>query len=287
MEESKERKERLRLMRAKADQAENSKDSETTLAMPFHLSNPLIETSAATPPQEPSRFDFYTDPMAAFTANKKRNTESHHVSLDHYTHTPPINSGSPMLRAPYPVPGPRAEMTPIAHQFQGSYFLDQGNLGPSNGPGSTMGYNFPGVQPRGHNFQSPRFGPMGSPFNTGRGGSGNRWQGNSLSHGSGRRGGGGGRGMGGRFSTMERPLGPERFSHSSMIEDPWKFLTPVTWKGVDAPLSRLYTSEASRSSFEMHKTKVDNTPKNVSSQPSLAEYLAASFDEAANDASNT
>ncbi|XP_062076991.1 protein SICKLE [Humulus lupulus] len=264
MEESKERRERLRVMRAKADQAENSTNNETTPAMPFsHLSNPLVDTSAATPSQEASRFDFYTNPMAPFSANKKRNTATHHIPSHHYA---------------YPVPGPTSEMTQVAPQFQSNYYPYQGNLGPPNVPGSTMA-----TQPRGHNFLSPGFRPMGmdSPSNAGRGG--NRWHGSSLSPGSGRR--GGRRGMGGRSSsTMDRQLGPERFYDYSMIEDPWKFLTPVSWKEVDAPLSRLYTSEASRPSFDMHKTKAEHTSNSLNPQPSLAEYLAASFSEAVNDA---
>ena len=107
VEESEKRRESLRAMQAEAAQAENSNDIETTPAMPGYLSDPLIETSAATPSQEASRatsrFDFYTDPVSAFSANKNRSMTSDHTSPDCYT--PPFNSGSTMLRFPTPVPG--------------------------------------------------------------------------------------------------------------------------------------------------------------------------------------
>lgn len=101
MEESEKRKERLRAMRAEAAHTDNSNNIGITPAMPCYLSNPLIENSAAMPPQT-SRFDFYTDPMAAFS-NKRRNTISDQISSDH--NPPPINSGPSMLRFPSPVPG--------------------------------------------------------------------------------------------------------------------------------------------------------------------------------------
>ena len=193
-------------------------------------------------------------------------------------------------------------------------YMDQVNLASSIGPGSIVSYNFPTTQPRGHNFSSPQFGPTGSPFNAGPGrahwlshssspGSGRgggpspnlgrgerRWHGRSPSPGSGQR---GGRGLGSSDhpSAMDRPFGPERFYDDSMIEDPWKFLTPVIWKEVAAPLSRLSTPDSSRSwtprSPSMKKTKVSDASNKTSSQPSLAEYLASSFNEAVNDAPST
>ncbi|PON89843.1 M-phase-specific PLK1-interacting protein-like [Trema orientale] len=342
MEESEKRRERLRAMRAEAAQAENSNSIETTPGIPCYLSNPLIETTAAMLSQEASRatprFDFYTDPMAAFSANKRRNTTSNQSSSDYYT--PPVNSGSSMLRFPSSVPGPRnTEMTPLHHQFQSNYsldqrmyqprgfghnyvshrapigisrpfYMDQGNLDTSIGPSSAAGYNFPTTQPRGHNFPCPRFSPTGSPsFNAGQGRAhwldqsaspvsghgggpspssgrgGNRWRGSSPSPNPGRR---GGRGLGssGRPFTTDRPQGPEGFYDDSMIEDPWKFLTPVIWKEVDAPLRSLSTPDSSRS-LGMKKTTVSDALNKSNSQPSLAEYLAASFNEAVNDAPST
>ncbi|EXC52457.1 hypothetical protein L484_000896 [Morus notabilis] len=345
MEESEKRRERLRAMRHEAAAQSVNSDNNEAPAMPCYLSNPLVETSAAAPPPEQShgtsRFDFYTDPMAAFSANKRRNNTSDPISSHHVT--PPANSGSPMLRSPSPFSGPRyAGMSP-AHQFQSNYSpnprmyqpqgfghdpisqsgelgmsrpfnMHQGNMDPSIGPGSAAGYyNFPSNQPRGSRFPSPRIGPTGSFFNAGqgrahwhnhspnpglgRGGSpspslgrgGGRWHGGSTSPGSGRRG-GRGPGSAGRHFTMDRQLGPERFYDESMIEDAWKFLEPVVWREVDASLSSLSTPDSSKSwitrSLGAKKAKVSDSTSKSGSQPSLAEYLAASFDEANKDESS-
>lgn len=106
MEESEKRRERLRAMRAEAARSENSNSIEAS-AMPGYLSNPLVEISAAFPAQEESRrtprFDFYTDPMAAFSGNNRRNNTNDQIS-SHFL-TPPVNSGSPVFRSSSPLPG--------------------------------------------------------------------------------------------------------------------------------------------------------------------------------------
>ncbi|GMN40157.1 hypothetical protein TIFTF001_009387 [Ficus carica] len=358
MEESEKRRERLRAMRAEAARSENSNSIEAS-AMPGYLSNPLVEISAAVSAQEESRrtprFDFYTDPMAAFSGNNRRNNTNDQIS-SHFL-TPPVNNGSPMFRSSSPLPaGPgNAGITPVAHQFQSNYppnprmyqpqgfghnpisgspmgmsrpfnmhqgnmdpsgmsrpfNMHQGNMDPSIGPGSAASYyNFPSNQPRESRFPSPRFGPTGSPsFNAGQGradwhnhspnpalgcgGSpgpgrgGGRWHGSRGSPGSGRRG-GRGPGSGGHHFTMDRPQGPERFYDKSMIEDPWKFLEPVV---MDASFSSSNTPDSSKSWIPRYigakKAKVSDATNKSSSQPSLAEYLASSFDEAVNDESST
>lgn len=70
-----------------------------------------------------------------------------------------------------------------------------------------------------------------------------------------------------------------------MIEDPWKPLKPVIWKTVNAHASSMNTPDSLNSwlpkSMAMKRAKVADAPSQSSSQPSLAEYLAASFNEAA------
>lgn len=82
-EESEKRKERLKAMRMEASECGNYNETENQLQ---GLSNPLVESPSgqaefcAAP-----RFDYYTDPMAAFSANKKRNNVSPQVSQACYT----------------------------------------------------------------------------------------------------------------------------------------------------------------------------------------------------------
>ncbi|PQQ07416.1 collagen alpha-1(I) chain [Prunus yedoensis var. nudiflora] len=151
---------------------------------------------------------------------------------------------------------------------------------PLGSPGSNSG------QGRGHwrsNSPSPHsvHGGNTSPgSSSGRGGG--HW---STSPGLGRR---GGRGLGSHGpSAMEKQLGPERFYNDSMVEDPWKFLKPVIWKGVDTPMKRFYSPGSSKPPIEKSSSTKDASISEGSnkstSQPSLAEYLAASFNDAVKD----
>ncbi|KAL5559961.1 hypothetical protein UlMin_036172 [Ulmus minor] len=342
--ESEKRKDRLRAMRADAAQAENSTNVVTS-AMPHHLLNPLLENPAAMPLQEESRatarFDYYTDPMAAFSGNKRRNMSSDQVATGHFT--PQVNQfqgncpPDPAMNQPQInqfhsnySPDPRM-YRPQSNQFPNNYSPDprmyrgqgfghssfqgnpvgmsrpfnnvhQGNPGFPLGPGSGVSHNFSPTPPR---FPSPRFGPAGSPTNasgqgrsqwfnrgpspsSGHGGSPsprsgrgwNRGYTSNMSPGSGR-GGGRGQGFGGRSSPMDRASRPERFYNDSMIEDPWKSLQPVIWRGVDS--SKSWTPR----SIGTKNASVSDASNKSSSQPSLAEYLAASFNEATNDPPST
>lgn len=86
MEESEKRRERLKAMRMEAAQVGGNTDSPSAQA---GLSNPLIESE--TPAQcTSSRFDYYTDPVAAFNGSRRRNNISPQVSQGHYN-TPPSN----------------------------------------------------------------------------------------------------------------------------------------------------------------------------------------------------
>ncbi len=175
-----------------------------------------------------------------------------------------------------------------------------------NGPIGPTSNSFPYNPARGGLLPSPGFGPRGSPhFNTGqgrghwvshsptpgsgRGGSpspgsgrgGSCWYGSSRSPGLGQS---SGRGRGSRA----RLLGPEQFYNESMLEDPWKFLKPVVWRSVSVYVNSLNTPNSSKSwitkSLSTKNPKVSEPSNKSSSQPSLAEYLAASFNEAVNNA---
>lgn len=92
MEESEKRRERLKAMRLEASQP-GVDNVVGDPAVPHHLSNPLVETSPIPALQNnssaPPRFDYYTDPMAAFSADKRRSKVSNQSSRDYFT--PPSN----------------------------------------------------------------------------------------------------------------------------------------------------------------------------------------------------
>lgn len=98
--------------------------------------------------------------------------------------------------------------------------------------------------------------------------------------------GGRGRGPHSRGFGGDGKQGPECFYDKSMDEDPWQELEPLVWK------SRNFKSPGSSNSWfpksiSMKKPRVSEASRQSSSQPSLAEYLAASFNEATNAAPNS
>ncbi|KAG5612788.1 hypothetical protein H5410_024069 [Solanum commersonii] len=76
----KKRKERLKAIQKEAAEAGDNNEEQNSIGGPLDhgLTNPLIETlSASSGKDEPRpRFDYYTDPMAAFSANNKMNNLS-------------------------------------------------------------------------------------------------------------------------------------------------------------------------------------------------------------------
>lgn len=89
MEESEKRKERLKAMRMEAAQAGLHSEAGNSVGVFQSLTNPLIEPSASSSMPADSRasprFDFYTDPMAAFSANKRGSKVSHQNTPDYFT----------------------------------------------------------------------------------------------------------------------------------------------------------------------------------------------------------
>lgn len=106
MEDSEQRKKRLKEMRTKADLAEGSGGIEGP-GRPGFLSNPLLDApSTMLSPNKPyaaPRFDFYTDPMNAFSSDRRRNVNVH-APPDYY-YPPPNFGGSPMAQFSSPRPG--------------------------------------------------------------------------------------------------------------------------------------------------------------------------------------
>ncbi|WMV26877.1 hypothetical protein MTR67_020262 [Solanum verrucosum] len=87
------RKERLKAIRKEAAEAGDNNEEQNSIGGPLDhgLTNPLIETPSASSGKDKPRprFDYYTDPMAAFSANNKMNNLSPQVSQP--CNTPPSN----------------------------------------------------------------------------------------------------------------------------------------------------------------------------------------------------
>ncbi|EEF48635.1 conserved hypothetical protein [Ricinus communis] len=302
-----------------------------TSAVSGFLTNPLLESPATFPAKEESsatpRFDFYTNPMAAFSADKR--IASINQPAPRYF-IPPSNNG-PMPWFSSPVPGPgNPGMTPSpVYQMQSNYLPNQRThqQGPYNsavpyrspraGPfpmhqGTPDAWNGPGgiaaaapyrgrMCPYPIHESNPGFQPAGSPsFNYGQGRP--PWSGNSPSprsvhggsstysgrgqgqwHGSSRgqiSGQSGRRGFHSRGPAPGEAFGPESFYEKSMVEDPWKQLEPVVWKMLGVPGS---SNSWLPKSISRKKPRPSESSNNSNSKQSLAEYLAASFNEAVKD----
>ncbi|CAK9309085.1 unnamed protein product [Citrullus colocynthis] len=323
MEESEKRRERLRAMRMEAAQVDVTNYIETSL--PNHLSNPLIESSATTvgqlAPCTAPRFDYYTNPMAAFSTSKKRGKIENQPVSDNYvpyhhntssaTYLPPKFSG---VRNP--------EMSPSTHQFhqyspdQRTFYargfsasgghdspavprpfpMDQGAPHMWRGPRRPFVNQFPSHPPMEMSSPSHVSGPRGNCYTNPNQDRANYhssnpspgYQGSHGHHGhmtpSPRFGSGRGTGSHGRHSSSDKSPGPEQFYNASMLEDPWKVLQPCIWT-TNSPLSNsVKSSESWISKFGTKKARVSDSSGRSGSQPSLAEYLAASFKEAVEDA---
>ncbi|WCJ24752.1 hydroxyproline-rich glycoprotein family protein [Euphorbia peplus] len=339
MEDSEKRRERLKAMRTEAAQADASSYVDASAASGF-LANPLLESPATAQelPLPTPRFDFYTDPMAAFSASRR--TGAGNQAAQEYC-TPPSNISSPAPQfssRPSGLWNPRMATSP-AHQMQSYHSVNPSMAPPTNqmqnyqssnqrmdgaqGPyynvashGSPRFSPSPMHQgthdPRGMSGRfayssashrgsyppayqgNPGFQPRGSPtFNDGHTwvtksasiGSGHRGRGNSSErnqgqwHGGGRQSSGGGRGRG--FRSQEE-LRPESFYDKSMFEDPWQQLEPVVWRGANNPHSSSSSGSWLPASISK-KAKVSGPSIKLSSEQSLAEYLAQSFNEAASN----
>ncbi|KAL8238437.1 hypothetical protein R6Q59_015004 [Mikania micrantha] len=184
-----------------------------------------------------------------------------------YLPCPSFTGNSPHPRG-YCGPGGVGFPSPQSHFTSGSG--QAGYLSPhfTNSPchGSGRGYPSHGLHFRNNPIHGSSQGgyPSSGP-NQGRGYE-LGFKNNVISGPSSGRGRGRGRGLGHNRSAEDRP---DRFFNKSMLEDPWKFLEPVIWK----PLKKQWNPYS-------HSAKVSESPR----QSSLAEVLAASFNEASNNA---
>uniref|UniRef100_A0A7N0UX76 Uncharacterized protein n=1 Tax=Kalanchoe fedtschenkoi TaxID=63787 RepID=A0A7N0UX76_KALFE len=172
MDESERRRERLKAMRNEAARGEASPASQVSgfhvgLANPLTDGSPSQEVSRSTP-----RFDYYTDPMASFSANRRGNFSSHgprgFVPSPGHGRVPPPHpeSWNPRM-AMHPFPGPTAYQAQCS--FNDSFpcgtsvglessFLPHHEMPPgvSNPPGCAVNFLPQSNLPRGANFPIPR-----------------------------------------------------------------------------------------------------------------------------------
>ncbi|KAI3942471.1 hypothetical protein MKW98_013123 [Papaver atlanticum] len=292
MEESEKRRERLKAMREEAN-SEASHNVGTSLPT-INLANPLVETSSV--PQRPTgarRFDYYTDPMAAFSGNKRTNSHMYQAPPNSFPPpiTPPTQSYPSGPRNFYPIPPPSHQQqrafeanphhnpnswrSPVAPPFYG-------NRGPPpeawNRPSGTGGYGYPSNSSSFGGYRGTGFGrgvslrPSVNPY---PGSASSYTFSNSPNPGTGR---GGGRGRVSHACTSARER-PEMFYNKSMMEDPWKLLKPVVRNSVGS-------EDWLPKSITKKKPRTSESTSNVGSQQSLAEFLAAALVEATSDASN-
>lgn len=110
MEDSEKRKEMLKAMRMEATAAASQNDGSTSLETSMntgHLSNPLAETfTDQQESYETPRFDYYTQPMSAYSSFKRNKTpkQQYISSPSHEIHSPvpqfpPSAPGTPLFLA--------------------------------------------------------------------------------------------------------------------------------------------------------------------------------------------
>ncbi|XP_068638277.1 protein SICKLE [Aristolochia californica] len=153
MDESEKRKERLIAMRMEAGLS----SSPVPCAPPGHLSNPLIDSSATPSTTETSnagrRFDYYTDPMSAFSNNKRRNLNygpvhaRNNIPMGPVPSAPSEGTGSSFMN-----PAPRTELHLNHSPNQTQYRPPISTMGPYKNNPTRMVSGFHG--PRGGSVTS-------------------------------------------------------------------------------------------------------------------------------------
>ncbi|ESQ54874.1 hypothetical protein EUTSA_v10025760mg [Eutrema salsugineum] len=313
MEDSEKRKQMLKAMRMEAAAQDDGSTGPETSMNTSHLSNPLAETSTHQQESyETPRFDYYTDPMSAYSSFKRNKTpKQQHISSPSCQISPPVPPFPPSvpgsLGCDYQAHANHAGFQGPQYEGDNLHTVPRG-MAPSH-RGSPVAWNNNFRPPPVNHLGPPQWVPRPFPFSqespdmgnnrfNGRGSynytapqypnygrQNSNWVGNTYPS-SGRGRGRGGRGINTSFGRDggRRPmeLGAERFYSNSMAEDPWKYLKPVLWKSCSDGASSNSTGQANSVAPKKPMiSEASHTPSK--NQQSLAEYLAASLDEATCD----
>ncbi|KAF3322878.1 hypothetical protein FCM35_KLT12867 [Carex littledalei] len=294
MEEAAKRRERLMALRSEASQRSGPPPPVPILGT-AELPDPLF-SSPAEAPTHPPRFDYYTNPSAAFSSayslNKRKstsfpspgnppNSRPHaRPNVGPYTYTgpnqPPMHQLGPQFHIPPHAP-PTTDWRSPQFQPQPPWNIQP----PSSGPGSwqpTSGapFRMPYTnQPR-SGFTNPCFvrntssGPRPS----------HNHNPNSNSY-------SGSRGTGGRGPGFNSRFGQRDYYSKSMVEDPWIELEPIAGNLIESldssglgsgsgSGSRSWLPESIR---KKETTKPDKIGNRYEKKLSLSEYLDLSYNQ--------
>lgn len=289
-------------MEASSSSTDRHSPSFSTPSMP--LSNPLIYPSVTSleSPVSPHRFDYYTDPTAAyFSAGRNMNRKGGDAGHDSY-YRPPIFS-SPIRSASPP------SYTAAQQQFAGQqmeYHFQPHNTRAQHVPSP----NTPFLRPQAGSltspiqYPSPASGDRGAPHHlprpwnvsgnsseqtftpnssNGGGQSSSRpmytpysgIRGSPHSRSSGRGSGRGGSPYNNQGYGSGRPKKLDSFFIKSMVKDPWRKLKPIVGN-ILVPLQPLPWLPKS---IATKKPKVDEKSTDITPKQNLAEFLALAFEE--------
>ncbi|PIA56203.1 hypothetical protein AQUCO_00700511v1 [Aquilegia coerulea] len=136
MEESESRKLRLKAMRMEADEVEAIPNTSSSTES-VHLSNPLTDPVLENVPVAAARFDYYSDPLASYTGNKRKSQKTYQNSV------PPTTNASP---------GPaNLNMHPSScQQYNQTHSSDQRMYGPPMSHNSSGAWRSPNGMARPH-----------------------------------------------------------------------------------------------------------------------------------------
>ncbi|KAG8070773.1 hypothetical protein GUJ93_ZPchr0006g44019 [Zizania palustris] len=297
-ESSSKRRERLLALRSSAAAASSLSSAPSPRPPPAAEPDlPELDLADAAAPPPPQRFDYYTNPGAAFAPSsaalhKRKVADSPapappygnygrgYPPNQHHMAPSPIHSPSP---TPYDSPSSSPWRSPM--QFQNPMPGYRGpplgapphwsphSASPAQGP-YPHSPNFPYRNSNpGQSGSSMNYGPRGNPHSSyGRG----RGQNQYISPGSRGRGGRGGFGFQNYSGWQDR----RSYYNKSMIDDPWQDLQPVVGNIL---IPRDGSKPWLPASLRAKKDTPDQGQIKSKSGLSLAEYLDLSFNEASND----
>ncbi|KQK05603.1 formin-like protein 20 isoform X1 [Brachypodium distachyon] len=305
-ESSASRRERLLALRSAAASASSSASSPSAAPPPppgtaaWDLPEPDLMPSSA--PRPPPRFDFYTNPGAAFSSaaapHKRKSAHSPprspapappQAGSGNYGNNYPPPHQQHMPRSPIHSPFPMAPGTPGNSQWQ-SHMQFQTPMSGYRGthPGPPPQWNPHSASPAqvyhphppSYGFRGPNVGrggtpmnfvPRGSPYPSPGQGRGGNYYSNPGSRGK------GGRGFQNHSGWQDR----RNYYSKSMVDDPWQDLQPIVGN-IMIPVGAASQSWLPKS-LRAKKDTSDQGPQGSGSRLSLAEYLDLSFNETSNE----